>query len=158
MHRRYEVGAGFTLLELMLALGVLGVLTAIAIPSYQTYRDKVNIAIAMADISDIMQMIERYYVSTQQYPATLADVSSTLPNNGIDPWGNAYVYTNIFNGGPGIKGQVRKDHALNPINTYYDLYSMGKDGVSKTQITQKESVDDIILARDGQFIGIAADF
>jgi general secretion pathway protein G len=53
---------------------------------------------------------------------------------------------------------VRKDHALNPINSDYDLYSLGKNGVSKKQISQKDSVDDIIRARDGGFIGLAADF
>jgi general secretion pathway protein G len=54
--------------------------------------------------------------------------------------------------------EVRKDHKLNPINTNYDLYSMGKDGVTKMQITQKDSVDDIIVAGDGGFVGLASDF
>ena len=92
------------------------------------------------------------------YPATLADISSSLPNNGIDPWGNAYVYLNIIDGGPGIKGQVRKDKKLNPINTNYDLYSMGKDGVTKKQLDNKDSVDDIVLAGDGGFVGLSSDF
>jgi len=149
--------SGFTLLELMFSVLIVGVLCAIAIPSYDAYIDKANNAMAKSDIGVIMQGIERYYTAAGQNPPTMADIA-TIPHNGKDPWGNAYVYLNIINGGNGIKGQVRKDHALNPLNTYYDLYSMGKDGVTKTQITQKDSVDDILVARDGQFVGLASDF
>lgn len=157
MHKNKARDSGFTLLELMISVFIVGVLCAIAIPSYNAYTDKANNAMAKSDISAIMQGIEKYYVAAGQYPPTMADIAS-VPHNGKDPWGNAYVYLNIINGGNGIQGQVRKDHALNPINTYYDLYSMGKDGVTKTQITQKDSVDDILVARDGQFVGLASDF
>ena len=158
MFRKNAGGRGFTVLELVFAVAVFAVLVTIAIPTYTGYKDSANNAIAIADIRIIQLSIAQFYMQTNAYPASLADIAANLPNNGIDPWGNAYVYLNIIDGGPGIKGQVRKDHSLNPINSLYDLYSMGKDGVSKTQITQKESLDDIILAGDGSFLGIATDF
>jgi len=149
---------GFTLLELMFTVAIIAVLTAIVVPMYTAYIDKSKNTQAIADVSAIQLLIERHYTVTFQYPETLDDLADNLPNAGIDPWGNEYSYLNIVDGGPGIKGKVRKDHKLNPINSKYDLYSMGKNGVSKTQISQKDSVDDIILARDGGFVGLAADF
>jgi general secretion pathway protein G len=53
---------------------------------------------------------------------------------------------------------VRKDHKLNPINSDFDLYSMGRNGTSQTQISQKDSLDDIIRANNGGFVGLASDF
>jgi general secretion pathway protein G len=47
---------------------------------------------------------------------------------------------------------------LVPINSTYDLYSMGKDGKTKAPITAQDSRDDIIRANDGLFIGLASDF
>ena len=75
---------------------------------------------------------------------------------GFDPWGHPYQYLKI-EGSKG-KGDVRKDHTLNPINSDFDLYSMGRDGVSRTQISNKDSLDDIIRANDGGFVGLASDF
>ena len=72
-----------------------------------------------------------------------------------DPWGIPYVYYNVAANG---KGGARKDHALNPINTDFDLYSKGPDKETKPQISHKSSLDDVIRARSGAFIGVAADF
>lgn len=151
-----------TLIELMLVIAVLGVIVTIAIPSYRSYIDKTDNALAISQLVTIQSVIERYYLEKQRYPADSEAewkaFTSNLPNNGKDPWDNPYVYTNIANGGPGIMGRVRADKKLNPINTQYDLYSKGKDGVTKRQVSNKDSLDDIILARDGRFIGLAADF
>jgi len=149
---------GMTLIELMLVIAVLGVIVTIAIPSYRNYIDKTDNALAIAQISIIRSVIERFYLENHRYPNTLQDIAASLPENGMDPWGNNYLYLNIADGGPGAKGPARKDRRLNPINTQYDLYSMGKDGVTKNQVSDRDSLDDIILARDGKFIGIAADF
>jgi general secretion pathway protein G len=83
---------------------------------------------------------------------TLADVHLDTK---LDPWGQPYRYYNILANG---KGHARKDHALNPLNRDFDLYSVGPDGQTKPQITQKDSLDDVIRANDGVFIGVAADF
>lgn len=158
MIRKNFGGCGFTLVELLFALAIIGVLSAIAIPSYISYIDKTKNNTAISEITFIQICIERYYTVTFRYPPTITDIASCLPNKGIDPWGNAYVYLNIIDGGPGIKGKVRKDHATNPINSLYDLYSMGKDGDTFIQVSMKEGKDDIILGRDGAFIGLGADF
>lgn len=149
---------GFSLVELIIVLAILGVLSAIAIPSYQANKDKTDNSLAMADIQVIRTIIDRYFIENSNYPTTITDIAQSLPNSGRDPWGNAYIYLNIINGGNGIKGVVRKDKKENPINSLYDLYSMGKDGRSKTQLDNKDSVDDIILARDGAFIGLSSDY
>src|SRR3546814_2125030 len=47
---------------------------------------------------------------------------------------------------------------LNPLNSDFDLYSMGKDGVTKSQITNKDSLDDVLRANDGAFVDLAANF
>jgi general secretion pathway protein G len=158
VHRKNSGGRGFTLVELMFAIAIIAVLSAIAVPVYNGHIDKAKNTTAISEIYSIQVCIERYYTETFQYPATLADIAPCLPNKGIDPWGNDYVYLNIIDADKGIKGKVRKDHKENPINTLYDLYSMGKNGASKTQLDQKDSVDDIVLARDGGFVGLASDY
>ena len=53
---------------------------------------------------------------------------------------------------------MRKDKNLVPVNTDYDLYSMGEDGRSVGPFTAKASRDDIVRANDGGFVGLAADY
>ena len=149
---------GFTLLELMFGVAIISLLTSIAIPVYRGHIEKTDNNNAIRHIYEIQVCIERFYTENFSYPADLAAIANCLPNQGLDPWGNPYEYLNIIDGGPGIKGQVRKDKKLNPINTNYDLYSMGKNGVSKKQLDNKDSVDDIVLARDGAFVGLSSDF
>ncbi|WP_445371814.1 type IV pilin protein [Methylomonas sp. HW2-6] len=158
MFNRKLQRSGFTLIEALIATAIVGILTAIAVPAYNGYIDRTRNSLAISEIMAIQTEIERYYTREFRYPDSLAALGTALPNGGIDPWGNAYVYLNIVNGDPGVMGDVRKDGALNPINTNYDLYSMGKNGVTKPRISQKDSVDDIIIARDGAFVGLAADF
>jgi len=145
--------AGLTIIELMLVLGLVGVLAAIAMPKYANYRERIKQSTAILDIKVIQAMVSDYAASGGSFPASLADIG----NGGkLDPWGNAYQYVDLTS----VKGhgKARKDHKLNPINSDFDLYSMGKNGVSKTQLTQKDSLDDIVRARDGAFVGLAADF
>jgi general secretion pathway protein G len=143
----------FTLFELLLVVAILGVITAIAIPGYQHYLDQAKIAQAKADIVIIESLIERYYANNLAYPDTLAQAGV---GGKLDPWGNPYQYLNIATAKG--KGQVRKDHKLVPINSDYDLYSMGKDGASQPPLTAKASRDDIIRANNGKFLGLGADY
>lgn len=169
MPRKNCSGHGFTLLELLWAVAVIGVLTAIAIPFYNAHIDKMKIDKAINDIYQIVSVIERYHTTTFEYPPDLDVISDSLPNNGLDPWGKPYVYLNLIEevkltGKDKPKGddkgddKKRRDKKDNPINTLYDLYSKGKDGESKSQLDNKESVDDIVLARDGGFVGLASDY
>jgi general secretion pathway protein G len=55
-------------------------------------------------------------------------------------------------------GLQRKDLALVPINTDFDLYSKGRDGATQPPLTAASSRDDIVRANDGQFIGLASGY
>lgn len=144
--------SGITLIELLLGLAILGVLVSIAVPSYQEYIKKADIAIAKVDITIIEQKIQRFFISNTRYPLDTSELGA-LP---LDPWGNPYVFLN-FETIKG-KGKRRKDKNLVPINTDYDLYSMGPDGKSVSPLTAKHSRDDIIRANNGSFIGVAEDY
>ena len=71
----------------------------------------------------------------------------------LDPWRNPYKYLNFIT--VKGKGKMRKDRNLVPINTSFDLYTMGADGKSKAPLTPKVSHDDIIRANDGAYVGLA---
>lgn len=145
----------FTLLELMAAVAVAGLLAAIAIPSYARIIEKQKIGTAIRDLADLGMAIQRYHTTHFQYPMSLAEVGA---GDLRDPWGNAYAYLNFDADIPGINGQIRRDHNLHPINSNFDLYSSGPDGESRSPLTARPSRDDIVFARDGSFIGIAEDF
>ncbi|OYV32977.1 MAG: prepilin-type cleavage/methylation domain-containing protein [Thiomonas sp. 20-64-5] len=143
---------GFTLLELMMAIALVGVLTAIALPIYSGYRLKVQDAQAEQDVVSMSAAIQSYWTYNRALPSSLADIGMA---GKLDPWGHPYVYYNIELNG---KGGARRDKALNPINTDFDLYSMGQNGQSKSQITNKLSLDDIIRANNGAYIGLASNY
>jgi general secretion pathway protein G len=143
---------GFTLIEIMVAVALVAILTAIALPSYDAYRERTRIRNATNDIVAMGAQIKARFEDERAYPANLAAVKL---QDRKDPWGRPYVYYNVAASG---KGGARKDKALNPLNSDFDLYSLGRDGVSKSQVTQKDSVDDIIRANNGAFVGLAANF
>lgn len=143
---------GFTLVEVLLAIALIAVLATVASASYGKYIDKVRTAQAVTDIAVMSAAISQYWQEEHAYPLTLAEVGY---GGNLDPWGRPYVYYNVDANG---KGGARKDHALNPLNTDFDLYSKGPDGATKPQITQKASLDDIVRAGNGAFVGVAADF
>jgi general secretion pathway protein G len=58
----------------------------------------------------------------------------------------------------GNKGQARKDHSLHPINSDYDLFSVGKDGKSTAALTAKISQDDIVRANNGGYVGLVSNY
>ncbi len=75
-------------------------------------------------------------------------------NNGNNGGGNG----NCNGNGGSNRGDARKDRHLNPINSDYDLYSMGKNRDSKKPLQNPKSHDDVIRANDGSFVGLATDF
>lgn len=144
---------GFTLAELLLALAVVGVLAAIAFPSYSKYIERMKISTAISDIVQIEVQIERFKTVNGGLPASLAELQGVPP---LDPWDNPYQYLN-FEGVKG-KGKMRKDKNMVPVNSDYDLYSRGKDGRSVEPFTAKASRDDVVRANNGGFVGLAADY
>jgi general secretion pathway protein G len=150
-----RVQRAFTLFELLLVAAILGVIAALAIPGYGQYKEQVKITQAKTDIVIIESAIERYHANHLAFPDTLAQAGV---GGMLDPWGNPYQYLNIATVTNKTKNDIRKDHKLHPLNSDYDLYSMGKDGKSNAPLTAKASRDDIIRANNGQFIGLAADY
>jgi general secretion pathway protein G len=144
---------GFTIVELMLGIAILGVLVGIAYPSYQQYTERVRIAQAIIDIQGISASVEAYSNDNREYPPDLDEVGKSGMK---DPWGNAYQYTNL--GAAKGVGKARKNKNLVPINSDFDLYSMGKDGASVSPLTAKASRDDIVRANNGRFVGLASDY
>ena len=146
----------FALVELMLVMAIIGVLAAIAVPSYSDYIDRARAAQAIQDIGAISKQITVFALTNgSKYPASLVEIGM---GNMRDPWGNPYQYLNLSDPKLKDKGQSRKDHNLVPINSDFDLYSMGKDGASASPLTAKVSRDDIVRANNGRFIGRAADY
>src|SRR5574341_73689 len=119
---------GFTVIEVLVAIAIVVVAMAIALPSYSSYRERALVAQAITDIG---------------------------ASGKLDPWGNPYQYTDLTTAGI---SKARKNKNLVPINSEYDLYSMGKDGLSKLPLTVPVSRDDVILANDGRFIGLASKY
>jgi len=153
---RKSRASGFTLLELVVAFAVAALLLGIAVPTYFSRINKLKVDQAKQDLLTLSAAIERYRTAHDfKLPDTLDDV---LHQAMKDPWGNPYQYLNFSSGVPGIKGLIRKDHNLHPLNSEFDLYSMGADGKSSAPLTAKASQDDVIWARDGSFVGLGADF
>ena len=152
-HCRPHRCTGLTLIELLLGMAVLGVLAAIALPNYAEYLERGRNTQAAADIRTLEHTLARFaHENNGRHPESLADLGITL----TDPWGRPYQYLNVATARN--RGQVRKDRALNPINTDYDLYSLGPDGRSVPPLTAAFSRDDIVRARNGQFVGKAEAF
>ena len=154
-HFKLALRSGFTVIELLIAMAILAVIVAIALPSYSSYRDRVNVAKAIIDIREIQLAITQYQEENRSLPLALSDVRR---DGMLDPWGRPYVYLNLDVAAKGKGSQPRKDKNLVPINTDYDLYSMGKNGQSVSPLTAAHSRDDIVRANNGRFVGLAADY
>ena len=145
---------GFTLIELLIALVIAAALMSIAVPNYQAYVERTRRTTAIKDISEISMALERYRTIAGTFPDSLSDLNIPLP---LDPWGHAYQYLGIDVASPPNQGALRKDKNLNPLNSDYDLCSMGPDGLTQKQLTAAKSHDDIVRAGNGGFIGLASE-
>jgi general secretion pathway protein G len=141
---------GFTLVELVMTIGIVAIMSTIAVSSYRTFIEKTEYELVFVDLKQIEGAIEQYYIVNGSLPPNIDAF------NLKDPWGNEYKYLNmdLAKG----NGKKRKDKNLVPINDDYDLYSMGPDGRSVSPLTAKHSQDDIIRANNGAFIGKAEDY
>lgn len=153
-----SVRAGFTVVEVVITVCIVGIVSAIAIPNYLRYTEKSKETTAISDINAIAFKLKAIMVEDPSaLPADLSAFQSVLALSLLDPWGNPYRYVRFY-GHPENLNAMRKDHNLHPINTDFDLYSMGPDGQSVTPLTGGPSRDDIIRANDGAFIGKASTY
>jgi general secretion pathway protein G len=129
---------------------MIGVLTAMGVPRFQDFVQRAKVAKAIGDIQAMQ--IE---LAAQD---TLPDDLSGIGRAGkLDPWGFPYVYYK-FPTGNGNPPGARKDRFLVPVNSTYDLYSIGPDGASAPPFTAAMSQDDVVRASDGDYIGLASRF
>ncbi len=120
--------SGFTLIEVMIVIVILGVLAALIVPKVMGRPDEARVAAAKQDIFTIMQSLKLYKLDNRRYPTTEQGLAALvqkpsqapvpqswsaggylekLPN---DPWGQPYQYLN-----PGLHGEI-------------DVMSFGADG------------------------------
>jgi general secretion pathway protein G len=119
---------GFTLIELMVVLVIIGVLAALIVPNVLDRADDARTTAARTDVANLMQALKLYKLDNQRYPTAEQGLRALvskptvnpvppnwkpyvekLPN---DPWGRPYQYLN-----PGVKGEI-------------DVMSFGADGQS----------------------------
>lgn len=123
-----KAAGGFTLIEIMVVVVILGILAALVVPKILSRPDQAKVTVARTDIESISQALELYRLDNGTYPSldqgleALVEKPTTppLPKNWNpegylkkipqDPWGNPYMY--LY---PGNHGK-------------YDLYSFGADG------------------------------
>jgi len=117
---------GFTLIELMVVLVIIGVLSALIVPNVLERLDEGKVTAARTDIATISQALKMYRIDNQRYPSAEQGLEALvrkptagaippnwkpyvekLPN---DPWQRPYQYVN-----PGVKGEI-------------DVFSFGADG------------------------------
>ena len=157
---------GFTIFELLIALVIASIFAAFAIANYgssevdcdnpnakQDPLIRAKIGDVMGDLGIIHMAVSRFELSYRRYPDNLAEIGL---DDMRDPWGNPYQYLVVY--GLDNKGPVRKDHNLHPVNSGYDIYSMGPDGVTATPFTSTLGKDDIVMANDGDYFGLACQY
>jgi general secretion pathway protein G len=145
---------GFTLVELAVAVAIIGVLGALTLNQYLAYIERVRVVRAVVELKDVSSQLDPIAFEGGALPNTLADIGLAGRR---DPWGRPYVYLRI-RGNPLALARSKRDQFLVPINSDYDLYSRGKDGMTNQLITHSSSLDDVIRGNDGAFLGLAAKY
>jgi len=140
----------------MMVIAITGVLASISIPNYVKYREKARIQVAITEMRLIEKEIVDFVTHNGELPDDLSEIGM---DKVLDPWGRPYNYLRIQGGTTkGKKGKARKDHSLVPINSDFDLYSVGKDGKSAPPLTSKWSKDDLVRANNGGYVGLVSNY
>ncbi|MEX6502073.1 type II secretion system major pseudopilin GspG [Pseudomonas zhanjiangensis] len=120
--------SGFTLIEIMVVVVILGILAALVVPQIMSRPDQAKLTVAKGDIKAVAAALDMYKLDNHSYPSTQQGLEALVqkPSGNppaknwnrdgylkrlpVDPWGNVYQYL-----APGAKGP-------------FDLYSLGADG------------------------------
>jgi general secretion pathway protein G len=159
---------GFTVVEIVISLMIVGILAAIAIPAYTKYVDRSRVKLTIKNIRILEQGIKAFEFEHMRLPNSLNELGPVqmLGANGnsvtqsppfLDPYGNAYRYLNFANEPAGWPN-CRTDQVDKPLSLDYDLYSMGADGVTQKKLNHSQSLDDIVRARSGKFVDLASKY
>ena len=152
--RKLPRSGAFTLVELLIIIALIGTIATIIVPGFIGYIDRASIDRVIRDLLDLQVEIESFERFQERFPETLDELSDGVPRH--DRWGNPYQY--LSSESADWNGKARKDRFLVPLNSDYDLYSMGPDGVSVSPLTAAASWDDIVRANDGLYVGPANEF
>lgn len=151
---RSEKGSrkAFTLIELLLGVAIVGTLLSVGVPIFTNTLYKARVNHAISKVALMGQKIDDFLVDNGRLPVDLAEIGNP---NATDPWGNPYEYLPMLGmDKTEIEGKWRKDRFLIPLNTDFDLYSMGKDGLTNAPLTAEASWDDIVRANNGGYVGL----
>ncbi|MBU6269991.1 MAG: prepilin-type N-terminal cleavage/methylation domain-containing protein [Betaproteobacteria bacterium] len=143
---------GYTMLEVMVAVGIVAVIATFAVRAYDRYLDRTKAATAVSDILELSNRIKSFELNNRRLPESLDEIG----RGGVaDPWGRPYQYFNLeVEKG---NGQARQRKNLKPLNTDYDLYSIGPDGQTAVRISDDTALDDVVRGLNGRFTGFARD-
>ena len=153
---RAKNNSGFTIIELLISVAIVGTLATVAIGSFAKFKDMARVARCSEEIRSLEREIAAYTTEKGELPANLQAINR---QDLKDPWGNGYYYypallpVDIANYGPN-----NRIGTFGTINTDYDLYSLGSKGPFNQSIHADESLDDIIRANDGSFVGQVKDY
>ena len=142
----------FTFIELIITVAIIGILCGIAAPIYADFRYRTQVEVAKAIIREIESGITIYTYRYGTYPMTLSDAMIAVP---LDPWGNPYQYLSSTDST--WEAKRRHDRRIVPLNSDFDLCSMGRDGKTAKNLGQKDSDDDVVRAGNGSFVGLGED-
>jgi len=148
-----EDSRAITLFELLILAAIVATLTGIGIPAYNRYLNNANMAKAIVDIRMVEHDIYQFEGENGRIPDGLEEVGR---GNDLDPWKRPYQFLNTTTKmGP---AKARFDKLFKPLNTDFDLYSIGRDGQTEENLDKKVSLDDIVRALNGQFVGLASEY
>ena len=165
---------GYSLMELLIVVVILGIFISFAIATFGgpdidckdksptrlptlgnpcpscSFVVRAKIANAIGRLGEVNLKVQMFELRTGRYPTSMDELKLSDSN---DPWGNPYVFLNHadVNG----NGKKRKNRSMVPVNSYFDIYSKGPDGKSATPFTSIPGGDDIVIANNGQYVGVA---